>query len=365
VIIAGTGSETLSDGPSASTYLILPGAQVQISNFHAGVGGSRLDFLGAGTTADITSSASGTVISVGSSSVTLVNVAVSVLSLFDNLLGINAANLAGTASTAALLSPAAAVDDGSSHVRTVSGVSAASAISTQTFVTSVAVSDTSANVAAKLLGLQTLAAGGMLTAITLTDGGTPRLSVTVTQQIAAASVLGKITSAYDLSVSGATATFTGGGAAVTLDGALTVSDPDSGGTLKGATVSIGAGFISGDTLNFTNQNSITGSYNSGTGVLTLSGTTTLANYQTALDSITYSFTPGNGDRTGGGGDTARTIDWVVNDGPANSTTATSTLETMHVAPTVTAGATATYTAGGAAVTLDGVSRCAGGTQTHP
>ena len=37
--------------------------------------------------------------------------------------------------------------------------------------------------------------------------------------------------------------------------------------LASATVSISSGFFTGDTLNFTNQNGITGSYNSGTGVL--------------------------------------------------------------------------------------------------
>ncbi len=42
-----------------------------------------------------------------------------------------------------------------------------------------------------------------------------------------------------------------------------------------------------DTLAFTNQNGITGSWNSGTGVLTLNGSATVANYQTALRSITY------------------------------------------------------------------------------
>ncbi len=39
---------------------------------------------------------------------------------------------------------------------------------------------------------------------------------------------------------------------------------DSGGNLAGATVSVGTGFQSGDTLNFTNQNGITGSYNTAT-----------------------------------------------------------------------------------------------------
>jgi len=155
---------------------------------------------------------------------------------------------------------------------------------------------------------------------------------------------------------GATATFDGGGSAVTLDGGLTVSDVDSGGNLAGATVSIGSGFLSGDTLNFTNTAAITGSYNAATGVLILTGSDTVADYQAALDSITYSFTPANGDPTGGGAHTSRTIDWTVTDGSTNngsSMAATSTLDTVHVAPSVTAGATATFTGGGSAVTLDG------------
>ena len=106
-----------------------------------------------------------------------------------------------------------------------------------------------------------------------------------------------------------------------LDAALTVSDPSSA-TLASATVSIGAGFIAGDTLNFTNQNGITGSYNAATGVLTLTGSTSVANYQAALNSITYSFTPTNGDPT----DTTRTISWVVNDGVTSSAAVTSTLD---------------------------------------
>ena len=43
-------------------------------------------------------------------------------------------------------------------------------------------------------------------------------------------------------------------------------------------------------LGFTNQNGITGSYNAATGVLTLTGSATLANYQAALRSVTYSNT---------------------------------------------------------------------------
>jgi len=139
---------------------------------------------------------------------------------------------------------------------------------------------------------------------------------------------------------------------VTLDSSATITDQEST-TLAGATVSIGAGFISGDTLNFATQNGITGSYNSTTGVLSLSNTASLANYQTALDSITYIFSPTNGDPTSGGSDTSPPIDWTATDGLASSTAATSTLDTAHAPPTVTAGATASFTGGGAAVTLDG------------
>ncbi len=152
---------------------------------------------------------------------------------------------------------------------------------------------------------------------------------------------------------GAIVTFDGGSSPVTLDGALTVTDPDSGGNLSGATVSVSAGFLSGDSLNFTNQNGITGTYDAVHGILTLTGTDTVADYQTALDSITYSFSPTNGDPTGGGGDTSRTVSWTGNDGTATSTAVTSTVDTVHVAPTVTAGGTATFTGGGSAVTLDG------------
>src|SRR6185369_894338 len=74
---------------------------------------------------------------------------------------------------------------------------------------------------------------------------------------------------------------------VVIDSGLTVTDADST-DLTGATVAITAGFVSAeDTLAFANQLGITGSYNSGTGVLTLSGTTSVANYQTALRAVTY------------------------------------------------------------------------------
>ena len=152
-----------------------------------------------------------------------------------------------------------------------------------------------------------------------------------------------------ISGAGATATFTGGGSPVVLDSSIAVTDATST-TLASATISI-VSPITGDTLNFTNNGTTEGniaiSSNAG-GQLVLGsagGTATLAQWDAALDSITYSFTPANGDPTGGGGHTAHTVDWVVNDGVASSATATSTLDTVHVAPTVTAGATATFNVG--------------------
>ncbi len=75
--------------------------------------------------------------------------------------------------------------------------------------------------------------------------------------------------------------YTEQGTAAVLDSGLTLTDADNT-TLAGATVSITSGLFAGDTLNFTNQNGITGSYDSGTGVLTLTGSASVADYQTAL-----------------------------------------------------------------------------------
>jgi hypothetical protein len=162
-------------------------------------------------------------------------------------------------------------------------------------------------------------------------------------------------------VAGATATFDGGGGAVVLDSGVAISDVDSGGVLASATVTI-VGAITGDTLNFSNINSTTegniqvASDSGGVLKLTSSGpTATLAQWQTALESVTYSFSPSNGDPTGGGSDTSRTIDWVVNDGNSSngiSSTATSTLDAVHVAPTITASGNVDFGFGGSPVILD-------------
>ena len=65
--------------------------------------------------------------------------------------------------------------------------------------------------------------------------------------------------------------------------------------------------------------SISGAFNSGTGVLTLSGSDTVAHYQQVLRSVTYANTSDTPDTT------ARSITWTVSDGALDSAIATTTL----------------------------------------
>ena len=136
---------------------------------------------------------------------------------------------------------------------------------------------------------------------------------------------------------GGSLAYTENQAATAIDTVLTVSDVDSA-TLAGATVSITSNFASAeDVLGFTNQNGITGSYNSTTGVLTLSGTSSVANYQTALASVTYF---NSSDNPSG---LTRTLSFQADDGSASnhlSNVATTTVSVTPVndAPTLTATA---------------------------
>ncbi|MGY4575325.1 hypothetical protein ACVWY5_008395 [Bradyrhizobium sp. USDA 3256] len=137
-----------------------------------------------------------------------------------------------------------------------------------------------------------------------------------------------------VTTAGGTLNYTENQAATVIDASVNVTDVDSA-NLTGATVQITGGFAAGqDVLGFVNQNGITGSYNSATGVLTLTGNSSVANYKTALDSITYfnsSDNPSGADRT---------VSFTVNDGSANSNTSTSTIHVTPVndAPVVSFGA---------------------------
>ena len=142
---------------------------------------------------------------------------------------------------------------------------------------------------------------------------------------------------------GNTITYVAFASATVIAPALTVTDPDNQ-NLTNATVTISSGSQAGDILVATTTGtSITAAaYNSGTHILTLSGSDTLAHYQQVLDSVTF-YSSTNVSST-------RTIQWVANDGSINSNTGTSTINVTadNVAPTVvisqnTKGATQTVT----------------------
>jgi VCBS repeat-containing protein len=154
--------------------------------------------------------------------------------------------------------------------------------------------------------------------------------------------------APSVTTTGGSTAYTEGAAGTPVDGGVTPSDPDSA-NLASATVSISANFQAGDNLGFANQNGITGSYNSGTGVLTLTGSSSVANYQTALRSITYDSGSDHNPQA------SKTVSFTVNDGSLDSNTATKGLAItpVNTAPTVTTTASnLAYTEGDGAVAAD-------------
>jgi VCBS repeat-containing protein len=111
---------------------------------------------------------------------------------------------------------------------------------------------------------------------------------------------------------GGTLNYTENQVSTAIDAGLTITDIDSA-NITAATVKITANFAFGqDVLGFVNQNGITGSYNATTGELTLSGSATVAQYQAALRSVTYSNTSENPSSA------SRTISYQVNDGSAGN-----------------------------------------------
>ncbi|MDG2538422.1 DUF4347 domain-containing protein [Dyella jiangningensis] len=148
-----------------------------------------------------------------------------------------------------------------------------------------------------------------------------------------------------VTTTGGTANYVGGTSAVIIDGGISVSDLDNT-TQSSATVSISAGFHSGDTLTFVNTSSstfgnIVGSYNSATGVLTLTSsgaTASTTQWTHALGAVSFSAsssaTPGS-----------RTISFNTSDGTKTSTTATDTVDVLGPPTITTDSGSAAFVAG--------------------
>ena len=150
-----------------------------------------------------------------------------------------------------------------------------------------------------------------------------------------------------LSGSSAASTYHAAGAAVGIAAGLAVTDFEAN-QLTSAAVEINGGWLAGDQLNFTSQNGITGSYNANTGILTLSGTASLAAYQAALDSVTFSSTAT--DPTSGNTDTARTVSFQVNDGMQASNGLSETVSLLPPSPPAAASPAAASSSAAAAFT---------------
>lgn len=147
-------------------------------------------------------------------------------------------------------------------------------------------------------------------------------------------------------------TYQVGSTATAFDNLLLVGDAQD--SIASATVSITGNFAVGDALHFTNQNGITGAYDATTGILTLTGTTTVANYQAALRSVTFDSSVATWTET-------RTVTYALTDPEGNDTaTSTQTTKTItitegNVRPTATnLDQTKAYTEGDGSVALDDI-----------
>ncbi|CAO3932935.1 DUF4347 domain-containing protein [Achromobacter mucicolens] len=139
-----------------------------------------------------------------------------------------------------------------------------------------------------------------------------------------------------------------GGTAVAIDPGLTLSGTS---TAISATVRI-TNFVVGDQLGFTAQNGISGSYNASVGELRLTGTASLAQWQAALRSVTFSSTMASPSLS----DTTRSIAFSFSDGQNDSDVATRniTITETPQTPLVSDGSPANtnYVAGSAGIVVN-------------
>jgi len=131
---------------------------------------------------------------------------------------------------------------------------------------------------------------------------------------------------------------------VVIDNQISVSDVDDT-DISGATVAVSANYSAGeDILGFTDQNGISGSFNSVTGILTLSGAASITVYQAALASVTYENTVAAPSAA------TKQIGFTVSDAGDQSNTTT---RTINVTPNqVIAAAISTQAGIGGSVTID-------------
>ena len=125
-------------------------------------------------------------------------------------------------------------------------------------------------------------------------------------------------------IEGTALTYTENDGAVAITSTITFTDVDDT-NVESALVRFTSGYNNAeDLLSFTDQSGITGLWNGATGELTLTGSATLAEYETAVRSITYANSSENPDTT------TRTISFTVNDGDTDSNTLTRDIAVSRV-----------------------------------
>jgi autotransporter-associated beta strand protein len=181
-------------------------------------------------------------------------------------------------------------------------------------------------------GTLTVETAGGTTLAALTLAGTYQTAgFSVTEDNQNDVLISLVTPGPVVSTGNPSVTFAAGGSPVTLDSTLAITDRESS-TLTSATVAITGGAFIGDVLSVdTTGTAIGASYNSATETLTLSGTDTLADYESVLQQVT--FASGSANPADSGADPTRTISWSVNDGTASSAAVTTALSvTGNLAP---------------------------------
>ncbi len=135
--------------------------------------------------------------------------------------------------------------------------------------------------------------------------------------------------------------------AAVIDPALIVTDANNA-TLTGATVQITADYVQGeDVLAFANTPNITATFNPATGMLTLVGIDTVANYQAALRAVTYFNTSDNPSAA------PREVTFKANDGIVEGgATGTINVTPVNDAPSISASHILGYTENQAPTAID-------------
>jgi VCBS repeat-containing protein len=124
--------------------------------------------------------------------------------------------------------------------------------------------------------------------------------------------------------SSSTVTYVENAAPIAITSTITVYDVDDINLISGTVVFTNNYQNGQDILSYTTANGITGIWNASSGTLSLSGTSSYSNYQTALRSVRYSNSSENPNTS------VRTLSFTVNDGTANSNTVTRNLTVTSV-----------------------------------